>query len=106
MEDGTFVPGWYAAPKKGYMYYSAPKGQEEICLREWSDLKKVAGTGDIVGFAARGQNVGRMRLATEKPADPDVYPIRNGVARLNSSYLSNQSYNGLVAALKKAAGTK
>src|SRR5262245_53461118 len=43
-EDGKWVPGWYATPRKGYMYYSAPKGKEDICLREWTDLKKVAGT--------------------------------------------------------------
>lgn len=106
MENGQFVPGWYAEPKKGYLYYSAPKGKEDICLREWTDLKKVAGTGDVVGFASRGQNVGRIRLMAEQPRDPDVYPIHNGVTKLNSSYLPDSSYQGLVLALKKAIGTK
>ena len=106
MEDGKFVPGWYATPMKGYMYYSAPKGQEAIALREWSDLKKVAGTGDVVGFGSRGQNVGRIRMATEQPRDPDVYPIHNGVTKLNTQYANLDSYQGLVLALKKAIGTK
>lgn len=106
MEDGKFVPGWYAQPKKGYLYYSAPKGQESIATREWSDLKKVAGTGEVVGFAARSQNVGRIRLMTEQPRDPDVYPIHNGITKLNAQYAGMDSYQGLVLALKKAVGTK
>jgi hypothetical protein len=113
MEDGKFVPGWYAAPRKGYLYYSAPQGKEDICLREWSDLKKVAGTGEVVGFASRGQNIGRIRLAAETPRDPDVYPIHNGVQKLNiaqavarNSYSGDSAYQSLVLALKQAAGTK
>jgi hypothetical protein len=105
-ENGTWVPGWYDAPRKGYMYYAAPKGKEDIVLREWSDLKKVAGTGEVVGFGSRGQNVGRVRLATEQPRDPDVYPIHNGVTKLNAQYAGLDSYQGLVLALKKAIGTK
>ena len=108
MEDGKFVPGWYETPRKGYLYYSAPKGKEDICLREWTDLKRVAGTGEVVGFATRRQNVGRIRLATETPRDPDVYPINVGVTKLNPANPngSESSYNGLILALKKAAGTK
>ena len=106
MEDGTFVPGWYETPRKGYLYYSAPKGKEEICLREWTDLKRVAGTGDVVGFGSRRQQMGRIRLATEAPRDPDLYPIHNGVSKISAQYVSNSAYNGLILALKKAAGTK
>src|SRR4029450_2759310 len=106
MEDGQFVPGWYDTPRKGYLYYSAPKGQEAICLREWTDFKRVAGTGDVVGFGARRQNLGRIRLAGETPRDPDVYPISNGVTKMRADYVGLSSYNGLITALKKAAGTK
>lgn len=106
MEDGKFVPGWYETPRKGYLYYSAGKGQESICLREWTDLKSVAGTGEVVGFASRRQNVGRIRLAGEQPRDPDVYPVHNGVSKLHASLAGNSAYQGLVLALRKAAGTK
>jgi hypothetical protein len=105
MEDGKFVPGWYAPPRKGYLYYSLPKGQETVAQREWADFKRLAGTGDVVGFAARRQNVGRIRLAAEAPRDPDVYPIHNGVSKLNPQYVGNSAYDGLILALKKAAGT-
>ena len=85
MEGEKFVPGWYETPRKGYLYYSLPKGQEDIAKREWNDFKKVAGTGDVVGFASRRQNVGRIRLAAETPRDPDVYPVHNGVTKMNAS---------------------
>ena len=108
MEDGKFVPGWYETPRKGYLYYTAPKGQEAVAQREWADFKRVAGTGEVVGFASRRQNVGRIRLASETPSNPDVYPIHNGVTKLNPANPngSEASYNGLILALKKAAGTK
>ena len=105
-EDGKWVPGWYAPAKKGYLYYKAPQGQEALARREWNDLKKMAGTGEVVGFASRRQNVGRVRLSGEQPRDPDVYPIHNGVAKLSGQYAGLASYDGLILALKKAAGTK
>jgi hypothetical protein len=108
-EDGTYSPGWYNAPQKGYLYYSAPKGQEATCLREWSDLKRVAGTGEVVGFGSRRVKTARMRLAAELPKDPDVYPIQMGVVKIggaNQDDMGRFSYPDLVTALKKAAGTK
>jgi hypothetical protein len=108
-EDGSYTPGWYAAPQKGYLYYSAPKGKEDTCLREWTDLKRVAGTGEVVGFGSRRVKNARMRLATELPKDPDVYPIQLGVVKMGGAQQDDMgrfSYNDLVAALKKAAGPK
>ena len=106
MEDGKFVPGWYETPRKGYLYYSLPKGLETVAQREWADFKRVAGTGDVVGFGSRRQNLGRIRLAGEQPRDPDVYPIHNGVTKMKADYVNNSAYNGLILALKKASGTK
>src|SRR5688572_18633390 len=40
----------YAAPQRGYLYFKAPSGQEVICRKEWNDLKKSAGTGQVIGF--------------------------------------------------------
>jgi hypothetical protein len=106
-EDGSYTPGWYASPQKGYLYYSAPKGKEDICLREWSDLKRVAGTGEVVGFGSRRLKASRIRQAAELPRDPDVYPIQMGVVKLGHQGQDDRfSYNDLVTALKKAAGTK
>jgi hypothetical protein len=108
-EDGSYTPGWYAAPRKGYLYYSAPKGKEDICLREWTDLKRVAGTGEVVGFGSRRLNNGRLRLAAELPKDPDAYPIQMGVVRLGHAQSDDRfrsGYHDLAAALKQAAGAR
>ena len=108
--ESGFEPGWYTAPFKGYLYYSAPAGREAVAAREWADLKRVAGTGEIVAFGARGLNNGRMRWADEKPTNPDVYPIHMGVTKITPAqralgkppYGYAQLFDGLV----KAAGGK
>jgi len=74
---------WYfRAPAKGYFYFAAPAGREAAARAEWSDLKSVAGTGQAVGFARRYQPVGRFRADTEKPAEPDQYPLHIGVVKI------------------------
>src|SRR5690348_11922278 len=43
----------YTEPAYGYLYYSAADGKQDQCRREWADLKRVAGTGQVVAFGAR-----------------------------------------------------
>ena len=74
----------YESAKRGYLYYSLKPGREEVCRKEWADLKAVAGTNQIVGFGARNQP-GRLRKADDKPSDPDVYPVDHGVTKLRDS---------------------
>jgi len=73
----------YEPAQTGYLYYSLKSGKEEVCRKEWADLKSVAGTGEILGFGSRDLPTGRLRKATDKPADADVYPIGFGVVRMN-----------------------
>src|SRR5881628_1747719 len=40
----------YAAPVRGYMYFAAPRGKEDVCRKEWADLKKAAGTTECVAM--------------------------------------------------------
>src|SRR5438270_910423 len=40
----------YGSPLRGYVYYEAPSGKEAVCRKEWADLKKAAGTGQVLGF--------------------------------------------------------
>ena len=42
----------YAAPLRGYLYFGLPKGNEQLALREWADLKSVAGTRQVVGLGS------------------------------------------------------
>src|SRR5262245_30933277 len=40
----------FSSPVRGYLYYEAPSGKEAVCRKEWNDLKKAAGTSQIIGF--------------------------------------------------------
>lgn len=74
----------YDPAQRGYLYYSLKTGKEEVCRKEWADLKAVAGTGQIIGFGGRNQPA-RLRKAADKPADPDVYPVDHGVTKISSN---------------------
>ena len=69
----------YGQAQRGYLYYTCPSGQENVCRKEWSDLKSVAGKGTAVGLGMRYKPTGRVRKADEKVASPDPYPIQMGV---------------------------
>lgn len=77
-EGGSF----YHPVQRGYLYFSLKAGKEDVCRKEWKDLNSIAGTDQIVGFGRRYETT-RLRKSTEKPADPDVYPVGFGLARIN-----------------------
>jgi hypothetical protein len=74
----------YTPPIEGYMYFTCPAGQDEVCLAEWTDMSQTAGSGKCVAFGGRyltdPQPNGRVRPMDEPPAQPDVYPIAGGVS--------------------------
>jgi hypothetical protein len=76
----------YSTPAKGYLYYKL-ESDAQATRNAWADLKKVAGTGEVVGFGggyASNEELGRVRAAGEKPKDPDSFPIGNPVTRLGA----------------------
>ena len=93
----------YSPAQKGYLYYKLDRSSEQSTRATWADLKKVAGTGEAVGFgggfSASGAGA-RVRKSTEKPDSPDAYPIGNPVVRLASSQ------QDVVARLRAAPETK
>jgi len=74
----------YLPPVKGYLYFVPSRGNEATTRREWADLKSVAGTKNIVGFAVKWQRErpGRVRCPAEKPANPDTYTLGFGVVKM------------------------
>lgn len=74
----------YGRSERGYLYYSCPSGQESACRNEWSDLKSVAGKNTAVGFGMRYKPAGHLRKPDEKVASPDLYPIENGVIKVDN----------------------
>src|SRR5690348_8848325 len=69
----------YGAPQRGYLYYRAPQGKEELCRKEWNDIKKAAGTNQVLGFGSSEElkALGKVRTAhtSPEPEVPDVYPL-------------------------------
>lgn len=72
----------YEPPQIGYLYFTVKPGQEEICRKEWADLKSVAGTRQAVTFASRYNPIGRVRKEADKLDTPDVYPTGMGVTKV------------------------
>lgn len=78
--------GWtYTAAVKGYMYFGLKAGKEEVCKKEWNDLKAVAGTDQIVALGRRYQERGSVRKAEAKVENPDVYPLGFGLTKIDES---------------------
>ena len=74
----------YTTAQKGYLYYTAKPGKETLTRNEWSDLKSVAGTGQIVGLGLRYASNGVVRLPDAKVEKPDVYPLGMGLQKISS----------------------
>jgi hypothetical protein len=94
-----------AAAKRGYLYFRPPFVPEfqEAALKEWRDLKAVAGSGQAVAFGqqyfyvpqmavadAYFQTLPRVRPASEKPEWADGYPVNIGVSKLTNTTIVNQ----------------
>jgi hypothetical protein len=91
----------YSSPQRGYLYYRIPPGANAAATRAvWLDLKKMAGTGNTVGFgsggAANATGSGRVRKVTETPNMPDNFPLGNPVIVMNDfTPIVNQLKNAL-----------
>ena len=73
----------YHDAERGYLYFKLRAGEEEMCKKEWADLKSVAGTGQIVAFGSRSPtNAITLRKADAKVANPDVYPKSWGMNKV------------------------
>lgn len=72
----------YAPAKRGYMYFSVKPGEEDICRKEWSDLKSLAGGDQFIAFANRHKPKGTIRDPSAKPEKPDVYPTGFGLTKI------------------------
>ena len=73
----------YHPAERGYLYFKLRPGDEEVCKKEWADLKSVAGTKQIVAFGSRSdQPAPKVRKPDAKPESPDVHPKSVGVNKI------------------------
>lgn len=75
----------YSEPQRGYLCFTLPTQNSELALREWSDLKSVAGTRQVVAFGSGWMAKVRVRKSSAEAAnDPDPYTLNFGVKKLNA----------------------
>ena len=72
----------YKNAEPGYLYYKVNSEKPTACRNEWTDLKTVAGTGQIVAFGSRHGEKGALRKKETKPENPDVYPVAMGLTKV------------------------
>ena len=74
----------YHDAARGHLYFKLRPGDEEVCKKEWADLKSVAGTSQIVAFGSRPETKAiTLRKADAKAEKPDVYPKGWGMNKVN-----------------------
>jgi hypothetical protein len=77
-------PNTYHLPDRGYLYFRIPDANGTTALREWNDLKQVAGSGQIVAFGSRYEMRVRPRQPDERPDAPDTYSLNIGVRKMRA----------------------
>jgi hypothetical protein len=120
--------------ERGYLYFRIPNRDEvndseitaTLVRREWADLKKMAGTGQAVGWTVFGANgrasvtpgaAGssdaaftpantapislRVRPASEPPTSPALYRIDTGVTKISATGTHAELVKQLQEALRK-----
>jgi hypothetical protein len=80
--DDSFA---YQAPQRGFLYLKLPKEKLDLALKEWSDLKEVAGTRQVVAFGDRYSMKVRVRKNDERPDTPEEYVVGFGVVKIRSN---------------------
>jgi hypothetical protein len=76
----------YLPAQRGYLYYALNTGKEDICRKEWADLKALAGTGQGIGFGFRYDTRTRLRQTTDKVERPDIYPVGMGLTKMGNRH--------------------
>lgn len=99
LTDGQRGDG-YLRPQRGYLYYTITPGKEDVCRKEWADLKTVAGTGQGIGFGARYNTKTRLRKTTDKVEAPDTYPIGMGLTKMGNRHRQSTIIVGIKEALQ------
>jgi hypothetical protein len=74
----------YAPPERGFLYCKLGPKNPEQARKEWNDLKKMAGSGQAVGFGSRYEQKVTLRKGADPTKDPDIYPIGFGLTRVRA----------------------
>jgi hypothetical protein len=74
----------YLPPARGYLYFTLAT-DAEAAHKEWADLQRVAGTGQIVSFGSRYTLHAQLRTPSERPSHPDAYATSIGLTKVRGN---------------------
>jgi hypothetical protein len=81
----------YLAPECGYLYFQIDPSHEKQCRAEWTDFKRVAGTGQIIAFGNRYRTkltVRTVPLTTPQNSAADPQKVARWITDLDSNQFS------------------
>lgn len=119
--DGIFVipvpmssGAYMETPQRGYLYFRIPHGMEQAVRKDWAELKTLAGTGQVVGFAGYwvpnpNDRYGNPHHSLEvhvhkdgESSSPDVYPLPNRKGIVKTADKDEPDFDKIAARLQKA----
>jgi hypothetical protein len=117
---GSFVvpvpisSGLYKAPRRGVLYFSVPPNRKETARKEWIELKRLAGSGQILGFTEywvpnpsdpQGNPHTSLVVHLHKNGPlglPDAYPLGIGVLRIDGEHKPEDNERQIIAQLMES----
>jgi hypothetical protein len=106
--------GLYKAPQRGVLYFSIPPDRKEIARKEWIELKRLAGSGQILGFTEywvanpsdpQGNPHTSLVVHVHKSGPlglPDAYPLGIGVLRIDDGHKPEDYERQIITQLKES----
>jgi hypothetical protein len=106
--------GLYKAPERGVLYFGIPADRKEIAKKEWVELKRLAGTGQILGFSEywvpnpsdpQGNPHTSLVVQVHKNGPlglPDAYPLGIGVLKIDDGHKPEDYERRIITQLRKS----
>ena len=106
--------GMYRAPRRGILYFSLPPDREKSVRKEWVEPKRLAGSGQILGFTEywvpnpsdpQGNPHTSLVVHVHKNVAlglPDAYPLGIGVLRIDGGHKPADYERQIITELKES----
>jgi len=105
--------GQYRSPQRGYLYFRIRPAMEQETRKDWNELKSIAGTGQVVGFAqywvpnpsdSYGNPHRSLEIIVRTDSDatpPDIYPLPNPKGIVKHGDKDDPDFDKIAAQLQK-----
>jgi hypothetical protein len=105
--------GLYKVPQRGVLYFSVPADRKEIARKEWVELKRLAGSGQILGFTEywvpnpsdpQGNPHTSLVVHVHKNEPlglPDSYPLGIGVLKIDDGHKPEDYERRIITQLRE-----